>query len=239
MPFIKYLREKGLLHHPLLFTLSRSSWLALIPMSIVFITMGERKVSSLLLSLAIAMSLPFVVPEKVKERAVSTFMELKGFERTARIGKVAFDPSASERLLSFGDAIKAWKKKPLLGYGVRGKNFDGERAEKFFSIKRDATSLPFKGSAADVIVSADFIEHIDDTQKERFLDESMRLLRRDGRIIVFTPNRIREMIGAILRWLKGGEGTRLHPGLTTRFSFEKKLRKRGLSQKNSLDPLLI
>jgi SAM-dependent methyltransferase len=92
----------------------------------------------------------------------------------------------------------------------------------------DATSLPFKDSSADVIVSADFIEHIDDSQKERFLDESVRLLRRDGRMVVFTPNKIREYIGAVVRWLKGGEGTRLHLGLITRFSFEKKLMKRGL-----------
>lgn len=92
----------------------------------------------------------------------------------------------------------------------------------------DATSLPFKDSSADVIVSADFIEHIDDSQKERFLDESVRLLRRDGRMIIFTPNKIRESIGTIVRWLKRGEGTRLHLGLTTRFSFEKKLMKRGL-----------
>ncbi len=92
----------------------------------------------------------------------------------------------------------------------------------------DAANLPFRDSSADVIVSADFIEHIDDTGKERFLDESVRLLNKNGRMIIFTPNKIMESIGTIVRWLKGGEGTRLHLGLTTRFSFEKKLRKRGL-----------
>lgn len=92
----------------------------------------------------------------------------------------------------------------------------------------DAANLPFRDSSADVIVSADFIEHIDDIGKERFLDESVRLLNKNGRMVIFTPNKIRESIGTILRWLKGGEGTRLHFGLITRFSFEKKLRKRGL-----------
>gem|GEM_PF-2999856 len=91
----------------------------------------------------------------------------------------------------------------------------------------DAVNLPFKDSSADVIVGADFIEHIDDTEKERFLDESARVLNKTGRMLVFTPNRIRESIGSILRWFKRGEGTRLHLGLTTRFAFEKKLRKRG------------
>lgn len=112
---------------PLIFTLSRSSWLALIPMSFVFITMSERRMLFLLVFLILALSIPFVVPATVKERAITTFKEAEGFERTARIGRIAFDPSASERILGFRDAIKAWKRKPVLGYGVTGKGFiDGQ-----------------------------------------------------------------------------------------------------------------
>lgn len=95
----------------------------------------------------------------------------------------------------------------------------------------DATNLPFKGQSTDIIVAADFIEHIDDTQKERFLDESMRLLNKNGRMVIFTPNKIRELTGTIVRLFKRGEGTRLHFGLITRFSFEKKIRKRGFRYK--------
>ncbi len=91
----------------------------------------------------------------------------------------------------------------------------------------DAANLPFKGLSADTIVSADFIEHIDDSQKERFLDESVRILKEKGSIVIFTPNKVRELIGSAIGWFKEGEGTRLHYGLTTRFAFEKKLRKRG------------
>jgi SAM-dependent methyltransferase len=104
---------------------------------------------------------------------------------------------------------------------------------KILFIAGDATRLPFQYSSADVIVAADFIEHIDDKGKERFLDESARVLGKNGRMIIFTPNKLRESIGTILRWLKGGEDTRLHFGLTSRFSFERKLRKRGLKYKRS------
>jgi SAM-dependent methyltransferase len=105
------------------------------------------------------------------------------------------------------------------------------RNEKIHFIAADAARLPFKNSSAEVIVAADFIEHIDDQGKERLLDESARVLGKNGRIIIFTPNKLREFIGTIIRWLAGGEGTRLHFGLTTRFAFEKKLKKRGFKYK--------
>lgn len=109
------------------------------------------------------------------------------------------------------------------------KMLDKDAKIKF--IIADATGLPFENSSVDAIVSADFIEHIDDIQKEKFLDECLRVLKRHGRMIIFTPNKIRETIGSIVRLLKGGEGTRLHFGLTTRFSFENKLKKKGLTYK--------
>jgi SAM-dependent methyltransferase len=102
---------------------------------------------------------------------------------------------------------------------------------KIHFIAADATRLPFQDSSADVIVAADFIEHIDDKSKEILLDESARVLGKNGRMIIFTPNKLREFIGYILRWFRGGEGTRLHFGLTTRFAFEKKLKKRGFKYK--------
>jgi SAM-dependent methyltransferase len=98
-------------------------------------------------------------------------------------------------------------------------------------VAADATLLPFQDSSADAIVAADFIEHINDIDKERLLDEASRILSKNGRIIIFTPNKLRESIGTILRWLKRGESTRLHLGLTSRFSFEKKLKKRGFIYK--------
>jgi len=103
--------------------------------------------------------------------------------------------------------------------------------ERILFVAADATLLPFQDSSANVIVAADFIEHIDDKGKEKLLDESARVLSKNGRMIIFTPNKLREFIGTIVRWFVGGEGTRLHFGLTTRFAFEKKLKKRGFKYK--------
>jgi SAM-dependent methyltransferase len=113
--------------------------------------------------------------------------------------------------------------------GLAERKFKGNK--RIYFVAADATRLPFQDSSADVIVAADFVEHIDDKGKERFLDESARALGKNGRMIIFTPNKLREFIGTIVRWFEGGEGTRLHFGLTTRFAFEKKLKKRGFKYK--------
>lgn len=108
---------------PFFFSLSRGSWLAVIPMSIVFITISEKKIFFILVLLISAIAIPLLAPEKVKERAASTFIEEKGFQRTERIGKISFDPSASERIASFKIAFKRWTRRPILGYGVTGGGF--------------------------------------------------------------------------------------------------------------------
>lgn len=113
----------GLIILPFLFTLSRASWLAAIPMLTIFIVMSEKRIFFLFLLLITAIALPLAAPEKVKERAASTFVEEKGFARTERIGGIAFDPSASERITSFKRVYKKWEKRPILGYGVTGGGF--------------------------------------------------------------------------------------------------------------------
>lgn len=105
---------------PFLFTLSRGSWIAVIPMFLVFLATSEKKIFFFLIVLITAVAIPLAAPEKVKERMATTFIEEKGFERTEKIGRFTFDPSASERIGSFKLAIKKWKEKPILGYGVTG-----------------------------------------------------------------------------------------------------------------------
>jgi SAM-dependent methyltransferase len=113
--------------------------------------------------------------------------------------------------------------------GLAERKFKGNK--RIYFVAADATRLPFQDSSADVIVAADFIEHINNIGKERFLDEAARILSNNGRMIIFTPNKLRELIGNIIRWVRRGDGTRLHFGLSTRFAFEKKLRRRGFKYK--------
>jgi SAM-dependent methyltransferase len=53
----------------------------------------------------------------------------------------------------------------------------------------NALNIPFKDSFFDLVVSFDVIEHIEDDVK--FMKEIIRVLKKDGKIVIGTPNRLR------------------------------------------------
>ncbi len=54
------------------------------------------------------------------------------------------------------------------------------------NITADANNLPIKNSSVDVVTSFDMIEHLYDPDK--FLKETKRILKKDGILILSTPN---------------------------------------------------
>src|SRR6266436_3197412 len=111
----------GLMAVPFVFTLSRASYLALLPsIGMLALLSSRRKLMVGTLVLAVLVSpivLTTAVPEPVKKRILYTFQPERG-QATVRLGQLAFDPSTSERLLSMREAVAAWTKRPLFGYGV-------------------------------------------------------------------------------------------------------------------------
>ena len=115
----------GLMVVPFFFTLSRASYLGVIPafLVIAWFTTRRRFVAGLILLAVVASpALLYVAPKSVKERVVYTFKEERGSE-TVRVGKVAFDPSTSARLMSFKAALQGFAQRPVFGYGVTGFGF--------------------------------------------------------------------------------------------------------------------
>jgi len=53
-------------------------------------------------------------------------------------------------------------------------------------MRADGLQLPFQDAAFDVVFALDVIEHVPDEQ--RLINESLRVLRRGGRLILQTPN---------------------------------------------------
>jgi ubiquinone/menaquinone biosynthesis C-methylase UbiE len=51
----------------------------------------------------------------------------------------------------------------------------------------DAARLPFKSDVADVIIAADFTEHLDDATFYRVLDDLARVMKPGGTLVVYTP----------------------------------------------------
>src|SRR5256884_1406636 len=115
----------GVMAVPFFFTLSRASYLGLIPAFFVIARLSTRRrlvVGLVLLGLVSSPVLIFVAPKSVKDRVTYTFKEEKGSD-TVRVGKVAFDPSTSARLLSFKSALAGFVHRPIFGWGVTGFGF--------------------------------------------------------------------------------------------------------------------
>ncbi|MBI3454365.1 MAG: O-antigen ligase family protein [Candidatus Rokubacteria bacterium] len=108
---------------PLLFTLSRAAYLALIPMVAALLLWGERR-WFITVSLAIGLvAAPLVIPAPVLDRVLYTFNEPPHREQVL-IGGVQLDLSTSARIRSWTTVVfEDWPKRPLFGFGVTGYRF--------------------------------------------------------------------------------------------------------------------
>lgn len=106
----------------LLNTLSRGSFLAVIPMYLTLLLLSERKKVILTIILLIAViALPVMLPRKVINRVKSTFVP--GYVYGSYGSPVPLDDSAAARLEGLNRVIKMWKKQPFFGYGATGVGF--------------------------------------------------------------------------------------------------------------------
>jgi len=119
---IGYMLIAMLILVPFVFTLSRSSWLAFLPMYITLTILSEKK-KLLITGLIIMISFgPFLLPKQVSRRALETFkQEIQVGQK--KIGGVSIDTSTSARIESWQNALRDFRKHPILGYGVTGYGF--------------------------------------------------------------------------------------------------------------------
>ncbi len=171
--------------------------------------------------------------------------------RRIKIVMKAIDPKPEEKILDIGCGVGTFAfhcaKVKTISFGIDyseesirvalrlSKRYGVVQNSKF--IVGDAVKLPFGDSYFDKVVAADFIEHITFKEKEELLKEICRVLNLGGKIIIFTPNGIREKIGEIY-WrakhrLFGSKipKTDLHFGLTDKASFEKLCKRNRLNFK--------
>ena len=108
-------------------TLSRSSWLSLVPMIFILIYLSKKKLIIIIpLMIIVAMS-PVIITKNVKDRALFTVTQSPE-EGQLRIGGARIDTSTSARLESYRMVLtRDFIKHPLLGHGVTGYSFvDGQ-----------------------------------------------------------------------------------------------------------------
>jgi O-Antigen ligase len=117
-----YLGLLGLMSIPFMFTLSRTSYVGLIPAAAVMAVLSSRRRVMIGALLALLVASPLVLaifPEAVSKRVRYTFEPERG-QPTVRVGAVGLDPSTSARLISITQALEGWTHRPVFGYGVTG-----------------------------------------------------------------------------------------------------------------------
>jgi hypothetical protein len=115
----------GLMALPFAFTLSRASYLGVLPAFVALTALTTRRrvmIGVLLVVLVCSPLVMLVAPSAVVNRIAYTFQP-EANQPTVRLGRVGLDPSTSARLLSLGQAVEGWSKRPLLGWGVTGFGF--------------------------------------------------------------------------------------------------------------------
>ena len=108
---------------PLLFTQSRSTYVAVFPAIITFLFLSEKKKFIFAAMIVIGISLPFLAPRAAKERVSFTFGQGRFRTDVVELGGVKLDTSTSARLFSWISASRDWIKHPFLGFGVTGYRF--------------------------------------------------------------------------------------------------------------------
>jgi O-antigen ligase len=107
---------------PLLFTLSRTSWLAAIPMLLTLIVLSPRR---LIIVIGVMVAVVFgssFMPKSVIDRYNYT-LNAKEDRGDYAIGGAKLDTSTSARLGSWKQGFDGWVKRPFFGYGVTGFSF--------------------------------------------------------------------------------------------------------------------
>jgi ubiquinone/menaquinone biosynthesis C-methylase UbiE len=181
---------------------------------------------------------------------VDTYYEPKEPAHQRRIDKILsyLEPGPAEKILDVGCGVGTFvfhgAKKGAVCFGVDYSR-EAIRTAAILShryhleknmhlVVGNALELPLVSESVEKMTSIDFIEHITDDEKDRLLGEMKRVLKKGGRLIVFTPNKIREDIAHsywVLRRCLFRDFVpedKLHYGLITRGKFERLLKKHGL-----------
>src|SRR3989475_2896544 len=121
-PRVLYLGLTGLMAIPFVFTLSRTSYVGVIPAVAVLAVLSSRRrlmIGALIVALVASPLVVALFPDTVTKRVLYTFEPERG-QPTVRVGAVGLDPSTSARLISVKQAFQGWAHRPIFGEGVTG-----------------------------------------------------------------------------------------------------------------------
>ncbi|MCP3956094.1 MAG: hypothetical protein GY697_28350 [Desulfobacterales bacterium] len=107
---------------PLLYTKSRTSYLAAIPAIFTLALFSNKRFIAITLVVLGLILSPILLPSTVKERVAYTFKQARHADQI-ELGDVRLDTSTSARILSWKEAFDHWVQRPIFGFGVTGRGF--------------------------------------------------------------------------------------------------------------------
>ncbi len=107
---------------PFMYTQSRSSFLAFIPMVIALCVMMRKRAIILGVLAALFILSPLLLPSTVVNRVLYTINQPQQSGQL-QIGSLRLDTSTTARLESWKSAVSHWPEHPIFGYGVTGFSF--------------------------------------------------------------------------------------------------------------------
>jgi len=121
---ILFLACAGVMLLPFIYSLSRSSYLGLIPALIVLLWLSRNRALALVLicSIWVVLLFPSLIPKPVADRIAFTFTQPVQGAQVSVLGR-RLDTSTSARLASFEMAFEAFQDRPVLGWGITGWRF--------------------------------------------------------------------------------------------------------------------
>ena len=110
----------------ILYTLSRSSWLAALsiaPFFVIFLK-GKKRISAILITMVAAFIFVFFAPDSVRRRVSNTFVNKNvSWQQQSILGRPV-DQSTSVRLSNWKTGLRDWVENHFVfGYGVTGYSF--------------------------------------------------------------------------------------------------------------------
>ena len=109
----------GLSIVPFLLSLSRGSYLALVPTYFTLIALSKNKGLLISVMLLACISAPYLMPERIVSRMTHTFSQ-RMQQGQEKIGDIRLDTSTSARLRTWERGFEASTKRPIFGHGVSG-----------------------------------------------------------------------------------------------------------------------
>lgn len=131
----------------------------------------------------------FIPTECTDEMAIEHYQRYQ-FAQNVAVDKVVLDAACGE---GYGTYLLSHKASMAIGIDIDSSTIDSAQKryqkENIQFVTGSIGSLPFEDHTFDIVVSFETIEHVDEKLQNAFMNEITRVLKRQGVLIMSTPNK--------------------------------------------------